>query len=62
MLFAGGPATGGPGVVVSNELKELICLHHNIEHNSIKHYKYVIKIHVLTSTDVSCGSVWFLVL
>jgi protein transport protein SEC23 len=24
MLFAGGPATEGPGMVVSNELKELI--------------------------------------
>ena len=62
MLFAGGPATEGPGMVVSNELKEPIRSHHDIERDGVKHYKRAIKVHVLASTDVSCGSVWFLVL
>ncbi|KAI6017352.1 hypothetical protein BKA83DRAFT_4535175 [Pisolithus microcarpus] len=37
MLFAGGPATEGPGMVVSNELKEPIY--------SIKHYKCAVKLY-----------------
>lgn len=43
MLFAGGPATEGPGMVVSNELKEPIRSHHDIERDSAKHYKRSIK-------------------
>lgn len=43
MLFAGGPATEGPGMVVSNELKEPIRSHHDIERDSVKHYKRAIK-------------------
>ncbi|KAI6017710.1 hypothetical protein BKA83DRAFT_4465150 [Pisolithus microcarpus] len=37
MLFAGGPATEGPGMVVSNELKEPI--------HSVKHYKRAVKLY-----------------
>lgn len=43
MLFAGGPATEGPGMVVSNELKEPIRSHHDIERESAKYYKKAIK-------------------
>ncbi|KAF8656471.1 hypothetical protein AX16_002522 [Volvariella volvacea WC 439] len=39
MLFAGGPATEGPGMVVSNELKEPIRSHHDIDRDAAKHYK-----------------------
>lgn len=45
MLFAGGPATEGPGMVVSNELKEPIRSHHDIERDSVKHYKRSVKVY-----------------
>ncbi|KAI6033738.1 hypothetical protein BKA83DRAFT_4536640 [Pisolithus microcarpus] len=45
MLFAGGPATEGPGMVVSNELKEPICSHYDIERDSVKHYKHAVKLY-----------------
>ena len=38
MLFASGPATEGPGMVVS-KLKEPIKSHHEIERDTVKHYK-----------------------
>lgn len=44
MLFSGGPATEGPGMVVSNELKEPIRSHHDIDRDSAKHYKRAIKV------------------
>ena len=44
MLFAGGPATEGPGMVVSNELKEPIRSHHDIDRDAAKHYKRAIKV------------------
>lgn len=44
MLFAGGPATEGPGMVVSNELKEPIRSHHDIDRDTAKHYKRSIKV------------------
>ncbi|KAG2103702.1 uncharacterized protein F5147DRAFT_580361 [Suillus discolor] len=43
MVFAGGPAMEGPGMVVSNELKEPIRSHHDIERDSVKHYKRAVK-------------------
>ncbi|KAG9300734.1 hypothetical protein G9A89_023532 [Geosiphon pyriformis] len=39
MLFSGGAATEGPGMVVGNELKEPIRSHHDIEKDNIKYYK-----------------------
>lgn len=45
MLFAGGPATEGPGMVVNNELKEPIRSHHDIERDSVKHYKRAVKVY-----------------
>ncbi|KAI6111224.1 Sec23/Sec24 trunk domain-containing protein [Pisolithus sp. B1] len=41
MLFDGGPAMEGPGMMVSNELKDS---HHDIERGSIKHYKRAVKV------------------
>ncbi|CED82394.1 protein transporter sec23 [Phaffia rhodozyma] len=43
MLFAGGPATEGPGMVVGPELKEPIRSHHDIERDSVKHFKRAVK-------------------
>jgi protein transport protein SEC23 len=47
MLFAGGPATEGPGMVVSNELKEPIRSHHDIDRDSVKHFKRATKVTAL---------------
>lgn len=44
MLFAGGPATEGPGMVVGPELKEAIRSHHDIERDTVKHYKRALKV------------------
>lgn len=44
MLFAGGAASEGPGMVVSNELREPIRSHHDIERESAKHYKKATKV------------------
>ncbi|TAQ84385.1 hypothetical protein B7494_g7283 [Chlorociboria aeruginascens] len=43
MLFAGGPATEGPGLVVGPELREPIRSHHDIDRDNIKHYKKALK-------------------
>lgn len=43
MLFAGGPATEGPGLVVTTELREPIRSHHDIDRDSIKHFKRATK-------------------
>ncbi|KAL1924493.1 uncharacterized protein VTP21DRAFT_4147 [Calcarisporiella thermophila] len=39
MLFAGGAATEGPGMVVSNELREPIRSHHDIEKDAARYFK-----------------------
>lgn len=49
MLFAGGPATEGPGMVVSNELKEPIRSHHDIDRDSVKHFKRATKVCISVS-------------
>ncbi|CAG8640634.1 984_t:CDS:2, partial [Scutellospora calospora] len=43
MLFCGGPASEGPGMVVGNELKEPIRSHHDIEKDNVKYYKKATK-------------------
>lgn len=55
MLFAGGPATEGPGMVVSNELKEPIRSHHDIDRDSAKHYKRAIKVGFFSSVFSSAS-------
>ena len=51
MLFAGGPATEGPGMVVtgSNELKGPIRSHHELERDTMKRYKQANKVSTFTS-------------
>lgn len=44
MLFSGGAATEGPGMVVSHELKEPIRSHHDIDRDSVKHFKRATKV------------------
>lgn len=39
MLFAGGPASQGPGQVVSTELREPIRSHHDIDRDNVKYFK-----------------------
>ncbi len=46
MLFAGGPATEGPGLVVGPELREPIRSHHDIDRDNIKYYKKALKVHL----------------
>lgn len=46
MLFAGGPATEGPGLVVGAELREPIRSHHDIDRDNIKYYKKALKVSV----------------
>jgi hypothetical protein len=48
MLFSGGPATEGPGMVVGPELKEAIRSHHDIDRDNIKYYKKALKVGQLT--------------
>ncbi|KKA28589.1 hypothetical protein TD95_004730 [Thielaviopsis punctulata] len=43
MLFAAGPATEGPGMVVGPELRETVRSHHDIDRDNAKHYKKAIK-------------------
>ena len=44
MLFSGGAATEGPGLVVGPELKEPIRSHHDIDRDSVKHFKRATKV------------------
>lgn len=44
MLFAGGPATEGPGMVVGPELREPIRSHHDIDRDNVKCYKKALKV------------------
>jgi len=39
MLFCAGPCTQGPGMIVSNELKEPVRSHHDIERDNAKYLK-----------------------
>lgn len=50
MLFAGGPATEGPGLVVGPELREPIRSHHDIDRDNIKYYKKALKVCFQCST------------
>ncbi|CDR44779.1 RHTO0S10e00320g1_1 [Rhodotorula toruloides] len=43
MLFTGGPATEGPGMVVGVELREPIRSHHDIERDNVKYFKRATK-------------------
>lgn len=53
MLFCGGAPSEGPGMVVGTDLKEPLRSHHDIEKESVKHYKKASKVtvhlHFITS-------------
>lgn len=53
MLFAGGPATEGPGMVVGPELREPIRSHHDIDRDNIKYYKKALKFYETLAKRVS---------
>jgi protein transport protein SEC23 len=55
MLFAGGPATEGPGLVVGPELREPIRSHHDIERDSVKHFKRATKFYDALSKRASAN-------
>lgn len=46
MVFSGGPATEGPGMVVGSELREPIRSHHDIDRDSVKHFKRATKVRI----------------
>lgn len=49
MLFAAGPATEGPGMVVGPELRETVRSHHDIDRDNVKYYKKAIKVSAIVS-------------
>ncbi|PSN63985.1 protein transport protein SEC23 [Corynespora cassiicola Philippines] len=53
MLFSGGPATEGPGMVVGPELREPIRSHHDIDRDNIKYYKKALKFYDSLAKRVS---------
>jgi protein transport protein SEC23 len=53
MVFSGGPATEGPGMVVGGELKEPIRSHHDIDRDSVKHFKRATKVCMRKSTSLA---------
>lgn len=64
MLFAGGPATEGPGMVVGPELREPIRSHHDIDRDNIKYFKKALKVfqatpfHVQLADGCSFTTTW----
>lgn len=55
MLFSGGPATEGPGMVVGPELREPIRSHHDIDRDNIKYYKKALKVRTYREANYSCA-------
>lgn len=44
LLFSGGAATEGPGMIVTNQLKEAIRSHHDLEKDTAKYWKKAQKV------------------
>ncbi|VEL15913.1 unnamed protein product [Protopolystoma xenopodis] len=47
LLFLGGPCTQGPGMVVDDDLKNIIRSHHDIEKDNCKYMRKAIKVCLL---------------
>lgn len=62
LLFAGGPATEGPGLVVGPELREPIRSHHDIDRDNIKYYKKALKVWLRTLSFFGCKTLTHVVL
>lgn len=60
MLFAGGPATEGPGMVVGPELREPIRSHHDIDRDNVKYYKKALKVFIYFLTCLALNYVYIL--
>lgn len=58
LLFTGGPCTAGPGMVVSDDLKEPIRSHTDLQKESCKHTKSATKFYdVISKRAVAAGHV-----
>ena len=44
MLFTGGVCTQGPGMIINDELKNVIRSHHDIEKDNARHMKKASKV------------------
>ena len=44
MLFTGGVCTQGPGMIINDELKNVIRSHHDIEKDNARHLKKASKV------------------
>ena len=55
VVLCGGPCMEGPGLVVGNESRETIRSNHNIERDTVKHYKCATKVGG-ASVRMSCYS------
>lgn len=53
ILFAAGPGTVAPGLVVSSELKDPLRSHHDIDSDNAKHYKKACKFYNTLASRVS---------
>jgi protein transport protein SEC23 len=53
ILFAGGPCTEGPGMVVGPELKEAIRSHHDIERDNVKYYRKASKVCIFYDSELT---------
>lgn len=63
MLFTGGPASEGPGMVVSTELREPIRSHHDIDRDNTKYFKRATKVracHLLIRGEMDCSLTFML--
>ena len=48
MLFTGGVCTQGPGMIINDELKNVIRSHHDIEKDNARHLKKASKVTIMT--------------
>lgn len=55
LAFIGGAATQGPGMIVSNELKEPIRSHHDLEKDTAKHHKKALKFYEALSKRITAN-------
>ena len=55
MLFAGGAATEGPGMVVGPALKESIRSHHDIDRDTVKYFKRATKVYIFPIDSSNLG-------
>lgn len=57
ILFAGGPCTQGPGIVTSNDLKDTIRTHHDIDKGT-SNAQYAAPFQLPSRLDLTSGALW----